>query len=178
MIRLLTFYLLFKLNFITVRKLHEATFKNFFQDLSATMIEKLVTKFVSDKLNALIYQPAFLKLEEAKNEGFYTGILSSSPDFLVEKIASKFKVDLWDSTIYQKNKCNHFSHITNFMDGHQKAKTLLRFTADLQICKNNVTAFTDSFLDLPLLQAVGNPVGVNPDYKLKALCQKYHWPII
>lgn len=161
-----------------MRKLHEATFNNFFCGLSARTVDDYATKFISIKLNDLIYQPAFDKLQQAKNDGYYTVILSSSPDFLVEKIALMLQVDTWDSTIYQKNKLNHFSHITQFMEGEQKAQILLQLMEELKISKENVTAYTDSYLDLPFLQASGNPIGVNPDRRLKAYCRQNRWPMI
>lgn len=178
MIRLSSFYLLFKLGLISVRKLHEATFNHFFSGLSANTVDHHASQFLSQKLNELIYQPAFAKLQEAKNDGYYTAILSSSPDFLVEKIAAMLAVDTWDSTIYQKNKLNHFSHITHFMEGRQKAQTLLQLIKELNLCKDDVTAYTDSYLDLPLLLAAGNPIGVNPDRRLKAHCRQHQWPTI
>lgn len=178
MLQLSFFYLLFKAGIIDVKKLHEATFNHFFFNLSANTVDHHASQFLSQNFNDLIYQPAFAKLQEAKSEGYYTAILSSSPDFLVEKVASILGVDTWDSTIYQKNKCNHFSHILQFMEGNQKAKTLFQLIEDLQITKNDVTVYTDSYLDLPLLQAAGNPTGVNPDRRLRAICRQQQWPII
>ncbi|QLH34733.1 MAG: HAD hydrolase family protein [Parachlamydiaceae bacterium] len=97
---------------------------------------------------------------------------------MVEKIASILGVDTWDSTIYQKNISNHFSHITQFMEGEQKAHSLQQLITELKICKEDVTAYSDSYLDLPLLKAAGNPVAVNPDRRLKALCRQSKWPIL
>jgi phosphoserine phosphatase len=38
-------------------------------------------------------------------------------------------------------------------------------------------AYADSHSDLPLLQAVGNPVVVNPDVALYRVARKRRWPI-
>lgn len=178
MLRLFSFYLFYKMGIISIKQLHEATFKHFFFDLPANTVDYHATQFITQSFKKLIYLPAFSKLQEAKNEGYYTAILSSSPDFLVEKVASFFEVDIWDSTIYQKNKFNHFSHILQFMEGEQKARSLCELIHDLQIPRDDVTAYTDSYQDLPLLQSVGNPIGVNPDRRLKAICRRQHWPII
>ena len=37
--------------------------------------------------------------------------------------------------------------------------------------------YTDSHSDRPLLEAVGHPIAVNPDARLKRLAQKRGWPI-
>lgn len=161
-----------------MRKLHEGTFKHFFSGLSAAFVEEHVAIFLSKKLNRLLYPPVFTKLQEAKKAGYYTAILSSSPDFLVSKIAYLLGVDTWDSTIYQKNGRNFFSQITQFMEGKQKAQFTSQLIDDLCIKKEDVTAYTDSYLDLPFLQAAGQPIAVNPDRRLKAACRKYQWPTI
>jgi phosphoserine phosphatase len=178
MLRLSAFYLLFKAGFINVKKLHEATLKNFFADLPADTVDDHASQFLSQKLNDLIYLPAYNKLQEAKEDGSYTAILSSAPNFLVEKVASKLGVDTWDATIYQKNHLDHFSHISQYMEGASKAESLLQLVEDLKIKKEDVTAYTDSYLDLPLLQAAGRAIGVNPDRRLKAICRRRQWPII
>ncbi|MAV23692.1 MAG: HAD-IB family hydrolase [Gammaproteobacteria bacterium] len=42
---------------------------------------------------------------------------------------------------------------------------------------NNVTFYTDSINDLPLLKVVQNPIAVNPDTKLKQICIEKNWKI-
>jgi len=38
-------------------------------------------------------------------------------------------------------------------------------------------AYSDSHTDLPLLEAVGNPVAVNPDRELRKVAEEREWPI-
>ena len=40
------------------------------------------------------------------------------------------------------------------------------------------TFYTDSMSDLPMLEAVGKPVAVNPDPRLRRLAQKRGWPVM
>ncbi len=178
MLRLCSLYTLFKLDFLSLTKLHEATFKTFFQGLSAPLIEDHANKFLSEKLNQFLYSPVYSKLQEAKKSDCYTIILSSSPHFLVERIASMLGVDAWNSTFYERNSENCYSHISQVMEGKQKAHTLRQLMLDLHIHKDNVWVFTDSYQDLPLLLEAGNPIAVNPDRRLKILCGQHHWSII
>jgi hypothetical protein len=39
-------------------------------------------------------------------------------------------------------------------------------------------AYSDSASDLPMLEAVGHPVAVNPDAKLERIAQHNGWPIV
>ena len=56
----------------------------------------------------------------------------------------------------------------------ERAQTLL----DSLGCKLADTAFySDSITDLPLLEAVGRPIVVNPDLRLQRLARRRGWPI-
>src|SRR5690606_2743793 len=39
-------------------------------------------------------------------------------------------------------------------------------------------AYSDSVTDLPMLEAVGHPVAVNPDRELRRAAQERGWPIV
>ena len=40
------------------------------------------------------------------------------------------------------------------------------------------TAYSDSHTDLPFLEAVGNPVVVNPDRELRRIAEERGWPVL
>jgi phosphoserine phosphatase len=40
------------------------------------------------------------------------------------------------------------------------------------------TAYSDSHTDLAFLEAVGNPVAVNPDKRLRAIALTRDWPVL
>jgi HAD superfamily hydrolase (TIGR01490 family) len=43
---------------------------------------------------------------------------------------------------------------------------------------SQVTFYSDSITDLPLLEAVGTPIAVNPDFRLGLVARQRHWPIL
>lgn len=43
---------------------------------------------------------------------------------------------------------------------------------------SQVTFYSDSITDLPLLEAVGTPIVVNPDLRLALTARQRHWPIL
>ena len=45
---------------------------------------------------------------------------------------------------------------------------------DLQQCY----AYSDSISDVPMLEAVGHPVAVNPDAKLERIARRHNWPVV
>ncbi|MEO1336693.1 MAG: haloacid dehalogenase-like hydrolase, partial [Myxococcota bacterium] len=43
---------------------------------------------------------------------------------------------------------------------------------------NDATFYTDSMSDLPMMEAVGHPVAVNPDPRLRRTAKDRGWPIV
>ena len=63
------------------------------------------------------------------------------------------------------------------LHGEAKARAVGRLAAreglDLSLC----SAYSDSINDLPMLNAVGHPVAVNPDSALRAEARRREWPV-
>lgn len=167
----------YKLGWLTIAGLHQSAFNRLFLGRNAELISGQAETFLDEFFDRLIYLPAFKKLQEAKQAGHVTIILSSSPSFLVEPIAKRFKVDRWDATHYSVDKNSCFSDISQLMLGEDKAQYIEQLL-QLGASRKNITAYSDSHVDLPFLQAAGNAIGVNPNSKLKAICKEKCWTII
>ena len=167
-----------KLGMITIPQLHQSAFKKLFLGRNASSITDHANHFLDRHFEELTYLPALKKLQTAQNEGHLTIILSSSPDFLVGPIAQRFRVDRWEATRYAVDRELRFCAISKLMLGEDKAKYIEKLLEQLKLSKQNVTAYSDSHVDLPFLMAAGNAVGVNPNKKLKAICKENNWPII
>ena len=62
--------------------------------------------------------------------------------------------------------------------GQQKLECMEQFVAELGCGLEDVTFYSDSRLDLPLMNAVGTPVAVNPDRGLKAAARRAGWAVL
>ncbi len=156
--------------------------KNIFErSLKGRLLEKLeenVEPFLQEYLFSQIYTPVLAQLRLAQHLGYYTLILSSSPSFLVEKIAQFLGVDEWRATQYAVDKEKKLCHIISIMQGKDKASCVQEVANRLSLKKEQITAYSDSFLDLPLLLAAGSAIAVNPDRKLRRFSQQHKWPIL
>ncbi|HLB38972.1 MAG TPA: haloacid dehalogenase-like hydrolase, partial [Actinomycetota bacterium] len=61
--------------------------------------------------------------------------------------------------------------------GEARAAWLRRYAVDNDIDLRHSYAYADSYSDLPLLRAVGNPVAVAPDSALYRHARRRRWPI-
>lgn len=168
----------YKLGMISIKELHHKAFQRLFYGKSLLLVNSWVSNFLDTHLKDLIYPPAIAALHEAKQAGHITAIISSSPSFLVRPISTRLGLTFCQATEYGVDKDNRFCEIAALMLGEDKALFLEKFMSQHSISKKQVTAYSDSILDLPFLLAAGAAVAVNPDRKLRLFCQKHHWPII
>jgi HAD superfamily hydrolase (TIGR01490 family) len=158
--------------------LHDKIFEHLLKGRSLERIAENVEPFLQDYLFSRIYPPALSELRLAQHLGHYTLILSNSPHFLVEKIAHLLGVDEWRATQYAVDKEHNLCHITSIMQGEEKASCVQEIARRLSIAKEKITAYSDSFSDLPLLMTAGIPIAVNPDRKLRRFSKRHQWLIL
>lgn len=159
-------------------QLHTKIFERLLRGRSLKVIEENVEPFLQEYLSSRIYAPALAELRLAQHLGHYTLILSNSPSFLVEKIAQALGFNEWRATQYAVDNELNLCHIASIMQGKEKASCMQEIADRLSIDKDKITAYSDSFLDLPFLQAAGTPVAVNPDRKLRRFSEQHKWPIL
>lgn len=163
---------------VSLEKLHGNVFNAFFKGRSLLEIQNRANDFIQRELELLIYAPAMRRLHLARQRGDYTVILSSSPDFLVGSIAHRFEVSDWRGTQYAEDSQGKLVSISHIVEGNNKAHYVQALANQLGISLSSVTVYSDSYLDLPVLEIAGKAVGVSPDKSLKRICQANQWEII
>ena len=174
----LFYYLKHLLFGMSLTKLHDKIFERLLQGVSLEKIEENVHPFLQEYFFSQIYPPVLAQLRLAQHLGHYTLILSNSPSFLVEKIARLLGVNDWRATEYAVDNEKKLCHIASIFQGEDKASFVQEVAARFSIRRDCITAYSDSFLDLPLLLAAGTPVAVNPDRRLKRFSEHQNWQIL
>ncbi|KAF3361477.1 hypothetical protein PHSC3_001851 [Chlamydiales bacterium STE3] len=162
---------------LSLSALHEKIFQAYFVGKSVHEMAGFVEDFLNKELNHFLYLPAFLEMQKAILNHEQVILLSSSPDFLVAPIAKRFGIS-YHATEYKNDDKNHFSSVANVLSGEVKAEIVKKLALDQSIATKNITAYSDSYLDLPFLKMAGRPVAVNPDRALLKVCQQNSWPIL
>ncbi len=177
---LYSFYFYIKHVFLgmSLSDLHSQVFERCLRGKSLDHLNVHIDPFLKEYLFSKLYPPAIAKLRLAQHLGHYTLILSSSPSFLVGKIAQFLGVNEWRATEYAIDKERNLCHIASMMQGEEKASCVKEIADQFAIARDKITAFSDSFLDLPLLLSVGTPVAVNPDRKLRRFSELNQWAIL
>ena len=105
-------------------------------------------------------------------------LATSSLDIIVEPLAQYLHVDgvLATSLEFEDGTCTgRFSGMPMFR--REKKERVLSFIAGEGVSAGECSFYSDSIYDLPLLEAVGRPVAVNPDFRLRWIARRRGWPI-
>ncbi len=160
---------------LPLESLHQKAFHRILSGLSLNFLQEQISCFLDEHLDGLLYAPAVESLRLAQKENHYTVILSSSPAFLVSPIARWFGVDESKASQYLIDKDGRLCQIAIILQGEEKACLVEAFRLQLEISKEAIIAYSDSYLDLPFLLSAGSKVVVNPDRRLKKLSKKWGW---
>ena len=139
------------------------------KNLDISTVEYLVEEFIQRNIDILTDDLTDALLNEAKSADKVL-IASGSHDFLVKGFAEYFDIESSIGTPVEiKNDIftGSLSGEPTFSDGKVKAVKNWCFTNDLKI--EDSIFYSDSINDLPMLEACGEPIVVNPDDNLRKI---------
>ncbi len=134
--------------------------------------------FFNEKIKPVMLPKAFQLIEEHRSRGDYLMIITATNRFVTELIARAFKVDTLIATepeIINNQYTGKVSGTPSFREG--KITRLKEWLSEQHLSLDGAFFYSDSHNDLPLLELVDNPVGVDPDEQLRIKCQLNDWPI-
>jgi HAD superfamily hydrolase (TIGR01490 family) len=163
---------------MSVQTLHAKSFSHLFKGSDLSAICAHVDKFLTESLQAMLYLPVIQRLKAAQDRGDMVLILSSSPDFLVGEIARRLNVRHWKATTYLTDSDRRLIEVLHVMEGQDKASYVKELANQMRLSFSDITVYSDSHLDLPVLKIAGKSIGVLPDKHLKRICLQEGWEIL
>jgi HAD superfamily hydrolase (TIGR01490 family) len=141
-------------------------------------VERLVEDVILEVIDPYVYAEALDLMELHRSEGRRIYIVSSSPEEVVRPLARHFGVSGVIATRAETGPDGRYTGELEFYAyGDGKAEAVRAAAERSGIDLSRSFAYTDSITDLPLLEAVGNPVAVNPDKELRKAAEERAWPI-
>ena len=112
-----------------------------------------------------IYPEMLAEIHLHQDEGRQAFIVSAAGDGIVGSLADVLQMDGGIGTRYELDGEGRFTGRLDgpFVYGPGKVEAMKRYAEEHGIDLSSSWAYSDSASDLPMLQAVGNPVVVNPD---------------
>jgi HAD superfamily hydrolase (TIGR01490 family) len=140
-------------------------------------VEQLVEEVLIEVIDPFVYQEALDLMELHRSEGRAIYIVSSSPEEVVRPLAGHFGVAGVLATRARIVDGKYTGELEFYCYGEAKAGAIRELAAERGIDLSSSYAYTDSVTDLPMLQAVGHPIAVNPDRDLRKEAETNEWDI-
>jgi HAD superfamily hydrolase (TIGR01490 family) len=140
-------------------------------------VEELVREVVIEVMDPYFYQEALdlISLHRALGRRVY--IVSSSPEEVVRPIAEHVGVPDIIATRAEIREGRFTGQLEFYAYGEGKAEAIRELAAREGVDLSRSYAYSDSETDLPMLEAVGHPVAVNPDKELRRIATERGWQI-
>jgi len=154
-------------------------FKAYLAEKPVAPIEASAQGFFWDHVCPRISEQARLAIEEHRAHGHRVVLLTGSPDFIVEPLATYLKID--------EVLAGRLERLGTLFSGrmvepypYRQGKRLAaeRFAAEQRVDLGASYMYGDSPGDLPILEAVGHPRIVNPIRGMHRIARKRGWPIL
>src|SRR3954471_263742 len=141
-------------------------------------VRRIVREALTDVVTPIIYAEALELIEEHKAAGRRVFIVSASPEEIVEPLAGYLGVDEAISSHATVDADGRYTgEMAVYAYGPYKAD-IMRDLAEAQgIDLEASYAYSDSYTDIPMLEAVGHPVAVNPDRVLLKVARDRGWEV-
>jgi HAD superfamily hydrolase (TIGR01490 family) len=148
------------------------------RDFGVTEMRELVAESMDRSLKPLVYPTALELVAAHRRRGERSYVVSAALQEIVEAIAQELGLDGAIGSIGEVIDGRYTGRCLRACHGPGKAAAVVDFAAANGIDLGASAAYSDGYSDLPLLEAVGRPVAVNPDRDLRKLALVRGWEIL
>jgi HAD superfamily hydrolase (TIGR01490 family) len=141
-------------------------------------LRDLVAGAMEETLKPLVYRDPLHLVERHREWGEPVYIVSATLQEIVDELARELGFDGAIGSTCEIVDGVYTGRSLRPAHGEGKAAAIRELAAAEGLDLAASTAYSDSHTDLPFLEAVGNPVAVNPDRRLRACALERGWPIL
>ena len=143
-----------------------------------TEISGIVRDALGDVIEPIVYDEALDRIRAHQRWGHRVFIVSASPEEVVAPIAQLLGVDEAIATRAELDEQGRYSGRTErYVYADEKVVAMREAAARDRIDLEHSWAYSDSATDIPMLDAVGHPVAVNPDRELARAARERGWQV-
>lgn len=135
--------------------------------------------FIEERIMPRVGTDALRLVDHHRENGDMPVIITATNRFVTEPIASLFGIDHLLATEPAQTNGRFTGEVAGtpcFREG--KLERLHDWLGGHPVRLDEATFYSDSRNDLPLLEAVGRPVAVNPDPVLADVARRREWPVL
>ena len=143
-------------------------------------LEEMGREIAEERILPRVYEGITKVIDQHRVAGDLTFLCTASPIELAELIASSLDMTGALGTEAEVSRDGRYTGRLGpqgILHGPAKAEAVKALAAARDIDLSESYAYSDSINDLPLLEAVGHPIAVNPDHDLKREARERGWPV-
>ena len=126
----------------------------------------------------IVAEKARIEVERRRREGYLLAILTGSSPYAAGPLGAELGIEHWISSTLEVAGGTFTGRVeAPLCFGEGKVSRARMFAARHDISLERSTFYSDSISDLPMLLAVGEPIVVNPDPRLRVAARRKGWPI-
>jgi HAD superfamily hydrolase (TIGR01490 family) len=145
---------------------------------SVEEMQELVGEAMEPVLRPLVYAEPLHLVQRHRARGDRIYVVSATLQEIVEHIAADLGFDGAIGSTCEIVDGVYTGRSLRAAHGAGKAEALHALAVDEGLDLEASTAYSDSYTDLPFLEAVGHPVAVNPDRRLRRIARLRGWPTV
>jgi alcohol-forming fatty acyl-CoA reductase len=152
------------------------TFFRRYEGASVQGVQELIDHHVGEYMLQKASAASIRRVREHRAAGHLTILITAAAEPFVRPLAPLFDIVIGAELEQRDGRYTGFMSAPPLV-GEARAAWLKRWCMQQGIDTKHCYAYADSYSDLPLLRAVGNPVAVSPDSALYRYARRKRWPI-
>jgi HAD superfamily hydrolase (TIGR01490 family) len=152
------------------------TFFRRYEGASVERLDQLIEGHVGEFMLQKASPAAIRRIREHRAAGHRTILITAAAEPFIRVLGPLFDVMIGAELEVRDGRYTGFMSAPPLV-GEARAAWLRRYASNEGIDLKHSFAYADSYSDLPLLRAVGNPVAVAPDSALYRHARRRRWPI-
>jgi HAD superfamily hydrolase (TIGR01490 family) len=145
---------------------------------SVQEMQQLVGGAMESVLRPLVYEEPLRLVQQHRERGERVYLVSATLQEIVQHIADDLGFDGAIGSTCEIVDGAYTGRTLRAAHGVGKANALRALAAAEGLDLAESTAYSDSYSDVPFLEAVGHPIAANPDRKLRRIAAERGWPVV
>jgi HAD superfamily hydrolase (TIGR01490 family) len=126
-----------------------------------------------------IFSGAARLLEKDRAEGFRLVLVSGGMDFDLGPVVRHFGFDdVISNQLVFENGAATGEVVSPLLAEREKVAAIEQYCRRYNVNTAQSKGYSDSFSDVPMLEAIGLPTAVNPDRRLRKVARERAWPVL
>jgi HAD superfamily hydrolase (TIGR01490 family) len=136
-------------------------------------------RFYDEQIHSLYRPGAFAAVRHHREAGDRLVLLTSSSNYVSALVCQDLGLDDYVCNRFEVDAAGYYTGrpIEPLCFGPGKVQLAARHAQALGLTLLDSCFYSDSHSDLPMLEAVGRPVAVHPDPRLRRIARRRQWPI-